>query len=165
MEKVPLSSKKGASLISTYVVFDAVGLTWVSQWDEPHDVFHMVVDFYQVLIPSSTRCWDGEAALWLAERGIDGQPLLKAHSKLESVQFYREVLRIRPVRYDRESKNALWRETSYASSCAWLRDAFVCNNYLSPDAHIQTQIHKVWRRGRNRKTSPTPTMGGAVKTH
>jgi hypothetical protein len=52
-----------------YVVFDVVGLSWASQWDKPHDVFHMVVNLYQVLNPSSARCWDSEDALLTSQEG------------------------------------------------------------------------------------------------
>ena len=56
-------SLERCSQIVMDVVFDAVGLSWVSQWDRPHGVFHMIVDLYQVLASCSAWCWDNEASL------------------------------------------------------------------------------------------------------
>ena len=64
-----LASK--VSLLSSYVVFDVLELSWVSQWDKPHDVFHMDVDLCQVLNPCPAMCWESEIALltnWEGDR-------------------------------------------------------------------------------------------------
>ena len=44
------------------VIFDVVGLSWVSQRDRPHDAFHTVVNLCQMLNPRLTRCQENEVA-------------------------------------------------------------------------------------------------------
>ena len=49
----------------------------------------MVVDLCQVSNSCSARCWESEVALLINQEGDKvGKPLLKAHSKLESVKYY-----------------------------------------------------------------------------
>ena len=44
------------------MIFDVVGLSWVSQQDRPHDVFHVVTGLFQVLAPCATRCSESDVA-------------------------------------------------------------------------------------------------------
>ena len=58
-----------ASLTSSYATFDVLGWSWVSQWDRPHDVFHMIVDLCQVLNPCSARWRESEVAILTNQEG------------------------------------------------------------------------------------------------
>ena len=54
---------------------------------------------------------------WLAKWGRCGQVVVESLQWAWECVILWEVLQIRPTKYGRLSKNTLWRETSYASSC------------------------------------------------
>jgi hypothetical protein len=62
--------RKNASLISSYVILDVIGLSRVSYSNRTFDVFHMVVDLCKVLNPCSAKCRENEVALLTNQEGI-----------------------------------------------------------------------------------------------